>query len=75
MNNSSMESEALVMENNYLEIDLPKELKESIDNYTLHKNTSSWDIFYCELQADINFYEVEQIITSKQANYLRDKYL
>ena len=34
-----------------------------------------WDCYYCEFQSDINVAEVEQNITSEQANYLRQKYL
>lgn len=34
-----------------------------------------WDIYWCELNADINCAEVEGYISSEQAWYLRHKYL
>lgn len=34
-----------------------------------------WDCNYDELQSDINMAEVEQVISSEQAWYLREKYL
>ena len=34
-----------------------------------------WDIYWCELNADINCAEVENDISSEQAWYLRHKYL
>lgn len=34
-----------------------------------------WDLYWCELNADINFAEVEQQISTEQAEYLREKYL
>ena len=34
-----------------------------------------WDCDYCNLQADINNAEVNQVISSEQAWYLREKYL
>lgn len=66
----------------YLECGLPQYLQDSLD--ALKK---SWivmdrgeqdyrfDVYWCELNADINGCEVEQRISSEQANYLRDKYL
>ena len=59
----------------YLECGLPKWLEESIDTYEKGKDSSVWDCLYCELQSDINVAEVEQLITSEQAWYLREKYL
>ena len=50
-------------------------MKKSILEYEQNKETSLWDCYYCELQSDINVAEVEQIITSEQAWYLRRKYL
>ena len=34
-----------------------------------------WDCDFCNLQADINCAEVDQVISSEQAQYLREKYL
>lgn len=34
-----------------------------------------WDLNWCDLNADINYAETEQAISSKQAWYLREKYL
>ena len=60
---------------NYLECGLPEWLSESIQNYENGKDSSIWDCLYCELQSDINVAEVEQLITSEQAWFLREKYL
>lgn len=72
----------LPLDKSYLECGLPDFLRESIakmndawkklDNnepYTL------WDCDYCDLQSDINYCEVEELISSEQAWYLREKYL
>lgn len=59
----------------YNEYGLPNWLKESIDTYKNNTNKNIWDCLYCELQSDINVAEVEDIITSEQAWYLREKYL
>ena len=34
-----------------------------------------WDCYFCELQSDINAAEVEGMITTEQADYLRVTYL
>ena len=36
---------------------------------------STWDLDFCELQSDINVAEVDEQISSRQAWYLREKYL
>ena len=36
---------------------------------------ADWDCDYCNLQADINNAEVNQVISSEQAWYLRERYL
>ena len=66
----------------YLECGLPDYLKESIENMKISwkKEDSGikdlhWDLYWCELNADINSAEVDQVISSKQAWYLRNKYL
>ena len=65
----------MVVMSNYFECGLPEWLLESIQNYENGKDSSIWDCLYCELQSDINVAEVEQIITSEQAWFLREKYL
>lgn len=66
----------------YLEYDLPKNLNESLIAYKKAliriQNGERYfqlDCDYCELQSNINIAEVEQWITSEQAQYLREKYL
>lgn len=59
----------------YHEYGLPKWLEESRDAYLANKNSTLWDCYYCEFQSDINVAEVEQLITTEQAWYLREKYL
>lgn len=66
----------------YLECGLPPFLKESIQKMQdswdiLDKGEKDlhWDIWWCNLNADINSCEVEHIISSEQAWYLRQKYL
>lgn len=66
----------------YLECGLPPFLQDSIramshawkkiDN---DEEYLRWDCDYCELQSDINSAEVNQVISSEQAWYLREKYL
>lgn len=63
------------MERHYLECNLPVWLEQSIQEYQEQKDSSLWDCVYCELQSDINVAEVEQLISSEQAWYLRGKYL
>lgn len=72
----------LPCDKSYLEVDLPDVLQASIDRMQKQWKlrdagirTDDWDLDYCELQSDINVYEVEQIITSEQAWHLREKYL
>lgn len=66
----------------YLECDLPPYLQVSIENMAaswkiLDSGTKDyhWDICWCELNADINSAEVDQLISTEQAWYLREKYL
>lgn len=63
------------MDKEYLELGIPDWLKKSIDDYEKNKETTSWDCYYCELQADINVAETENLITKEQAWFLREKYL
>ena len=66
----------------YLEYGLPEYLQISLDN--LKKTwkildsgtrTNTWDLYWCELNADINSAEVDELITHEQADYLRRVYL
>ena len=59
----------------YLEYNIPKFLKDSINNFKKNKKTTLSDIYYCTLQSDINVAEVGGSITPNQACYLRKKYL
>lgn len=66
----------------YLERGLPAYLQSSLENMIASwKNVDSgkkdyhWDLYWNELNADINSAEVEQEISSEQAWYLRKKYL
>lgn len=69
-------------DNSYLECGLPEFLRESIaamkDAWQKLDNGIEylrWDCDYCNLQTDINNAEVNQIISTEQAWYLREKYL
>lgn len=66
----------------YLECDLPPYLKTSLDRMIASwKNIDNgekdyhWDMNWSELNADINFAENGQEISSEQAWYLRETYL
>lgn len=66
----------------YLECDLPQYLQSSLENMIASwkivdsgKQDIHWDIYWCELNADINSAEVEQEISTEQAWYLRENYL
>ena len=72
----------LPLDQSYLECGLPNDLRASIAEMqqswaTLDsgKQDLHWDIYWCNLNADINSAEVEQIISPEQAWYLRKKYL
>ena len=72
----------LPKDRSYLERGLPPFLKDSIEAMKkawkkLDKGEKylRWDCDYCNLQTDINNAEINQIITSEQAWYLREKYL
>lgn len=76
------ETTGLPLDKGYLECNLPPFLQESIEQMKTawEKRDNGiryiqWDMDYCELQSNINIAEVEQIITSEQAWYLREKYL
>ena len=66
----------------YLECNLPPYLNDSLKNMIASwkiidrgEKDYSWDLNWCELNADINSAETEQEISSEQAWYLREKYL
>ena len=72
----------LPADKSYLECGLPDFLRESIaqmqaawDRLDRGEKDLRWDCDYCNLQADINNAEVNQVISSEQAWYLREKYL
>lgn len=72
----------LPVDERYLERGLPDFLQQSVDNMKLSweridagETDLHWDIYWCDLSADINCAEVEQLITPRQANYLRREYL
>jgi transcriptional regulator with XRE-family HTH domain len=72
----------LPVDKSYLECGLPnyliesiKEMQASWDIVDAGGKDLHWDCYWSNLSADINSAEVEQIITSTQANYLREKYL
>lgn len=66
----------------YLECGLPPYLQTSLENMKKSwviedsgKKDYCWDLYWCELNADINSAEVDGVISSEQAWYLRKKYL
>lgn len=70
------------MDKTYLECGLPEFLQESIQamveawrKLDSGENYLRWDCDYCNLQSDINSAEVNLVISSEQAWYLREKYL
>lgn len=72
----------LPSDRSYLECGLPDFLRESIaqmqaawDRLDRGEEDLRWDCDYCNLQTDINNAEVNQVISSEQAWYLREKYL
>ena len=72
----------LPMNREYLECGLPPYLQTSVENMIASwekldggEKDAHWDLYWCELNADINSAEVEQEISSEQAGYLRKKYL
>lgn len=66
----------------HFECGLPEYLSKSLENMKKSwaiidsgKKDIHWDICWCELNADINSAEVEHLISSEQAWYLRRVYL
>lgn len=65
-----------------LECGLPGFLQESLEQMKeawrkrdAGENYLRWDCDYCNFQSDINVAEVNGLITSEQAWYLREEYL
>lgn len=75
------ENAELPIEKSNMERDLPEFLRKSIEQMKVawenreNGDTSRWERDYCELQSNINVAEDEDLITSEQAWYLREKYL
>ncbi len=66
----------------YLECGLPEYLKTSLANMKKSwdieysgQRDYHWDLYWGELNADINSAEIDKSISSEQAWYLREKYL
>ncbi len=66
----------------YLECGLPGYLRISLENMKTSwaiedsgKRDLHWDLCWGELNADINSAEIDQLISTEQAWYLREKYL
>jgi len=81
-NVSGFDANGLPADKTYLECGLPDYLYDSIaamrktwDLLDSGKRNTTYDLDYCELQADINRAEVDKDISSSQAWYLRKKYL
>ena len=72
----------LPKDSSYLECGLPPFLQESLARMKAAwgkidsgEKYLHWDCDFCNLQSDINSAEVNQIISTEQAWYLREKYL
>lgn len=72
----------LPLNESYLECGLPQYVQDSIDamkkSWEIIDNGGKdlrWDCYWCELNADLNSAEIEGLITTEQAWYLREKYL
>lgn len=76
------EETGLPRNKDYLERNLPPYLQTSLKNMIASwrkiddgGTDCRWDIYWCELNADINSAEVDQEISPNQARHLREKYL
>lgn len=79
---SPFDVSGLPKDKSYLECGLPAFLQESLEAmkkaWNLLDNGEKylrWDCDYCNLQSDINIAEVDSLISTEQAWYLREKYL
>lgn len=80
--NSEYDENGLPKDKEYFECGLPPFLQDSIDAMKAawekvdnHEEYWHWDCDFCDLQSSINIAEVEGMISSEQAWYLREKYL
>lgn len=66
-----------IMYNQVYETEIPEFLKTSLDRLKRNMRNGSpyYDCFWDDTYASINVCEVEQLISSEHANYLRYKYL
>lgn len=76
------EDTGLPRDKRYLESGLPTYLQISLDNMKKSWEIEDkggrdyhWDLYWCELNADINSAETDKIISAEQAWYLRETYL
>lgn len=72
----------LPVDQRYLECGLPPYLQLSLENMKKSwaiedsgQKDKHWDLYWCELNADINSAEVDRVISAEQARYLRKTYL
>ncbi len=72
----------LPLDRTYLEKGLPEYLLISIENMKKSweiedsgQRDLHWDLYWCELYADINSAECDHVISPEQADYLRSEYL
>lgn len=70
------------MDKRYLECGLPpylqislEQMKKSWEIVDRGERDLHWDLYWCELNADINSAEIDQSISVEQAWYLRTQYL
>ena len=66
------------LDQSYLECGLPEDILRMEESWNIidsGRQDNHWDLCWCDLNALINSYEVEQVISSEQAWYLREKYL
>lgn len=82
VNEDDDKNAGLPQSKDYLERGLPPYLQSSLENMIASwemidggKQDYHWDMYWSELNADINSAEVEQEISAEQAWYLREKYL
>ena len=79
---SAGDETGLPQDKSYLECGLPAFLQESLQamieawrKVDSGEKYLRWDCDFCNLQSDINSAEVNQMISTEQAWYLREKYL
>ncbi|MCM1334991.1 MAG: hypothetical protein NC084_11930 [Bacteroides sp.] len=83
MNENEYDEETgLPLDPSYLERGLPKWLEKSVEQMKIAwakedagEKYFRWDCDWCDLQSAINAAEVEQLISPRQADHLREKYL